>query len=323
MQNKIRFMAFLGMILLAIAPGFCQRSTIPSPSVSSPSRGSLVNQQQLLDRLKIQLGASDARFAELQSKILKVMDSDTDFVSPLGEHTGPRVGSPWVIGTGSITPEPFILMLSNYLQDPQTINEQVIRLCHAYETVLARSEAELIAAQHDLDSYATLRERGWLLVDGLIAGAPVRGPGEFGPPYRSNAFDLFLEELQANLGCNEIKWDLIRSMITKVIDNQYDFIGGLPALFPERYRRPSTGPSVLTSTRPSPFQKAVSDLQMTTANPKSTEADIASKIDAALKVKAECDAAYAAAQKDLRAAGLSPRQEAVLVVYGLLSVHHR
>jgi hypothetical protein len=195
----------------------------------------------------------------------------------------------------------------------------------AYEKELGTAESEFTAAQQDLNQTATLRQRGWLLADGLLAGSPSTGPGEVVPQRGRvpDSFGDYLQRIRLGSGYSDAKWNLIQPKIVQIISNQLGPIGGLSTLFPEIYRRPSTGPSTMPPLNESRFQIAVSEAAAAMSNPNSSDDEVAAKIEAAMKEKNDSDAANFAAQQDARAVGLSTYQEAVLVFEGLLSVHHR
>jgi len=115
------------------------------------------------------------------------------------------------------------------------------------------------------------------------------------------------------LNPSEDEWKVIQPKLDKVIDARRDSssFGGMFR------RRDDSGSSSSEDTNRSPVQKATRDLQQTLDNKDATADEIAKKLATLREAKEKSKAELATAQKDLKEV-LTQRQEAVLVMMGML-----
>lgn len=145
-------------------------------------------------------------------------------------------------------------------------------------------------------------------------GGTNRGRGNF-QQFRQRMED----RLKTALGATDDEWTVLEPKIQKVQEAQramYVGRGGMTG----RRRRGGNENDTQSQDRPQPsaVQQKAQDLQEALNNKDTSPADIKAKLAALRDARTQAQAALTAAQGELRDV-LTPRQEAVLVMYGILN----
>jgi hypothetical protein len=149
------------------------------------------------------------------------------------------------------------------------------------------------------------------------------GRGNFDPAQMRERFATMIKE---QLAPTDDEWKVIQPKLDKVMEMQRDARGGgMGGMFGGRRRGGDTGggnggggtDTSAADTNRSPTQTASRDLRQLLDNKDATPEQIAAKLTALREARDKARASLQTAQKDLKEV-LSPRQEAVLVMMGML-----
>ncbi len=129
---------------------------------------------------------------------------------------------------------------------------------------------------------------------------------------RGRGFDpaRMTEWMKDRMGATDEEWKVIQPKLEKVMSTRRDAMGGMGGMF---RRRDDNGSSGNTS----PVQQASSDLRTLLENKDAPADQIAAKLTALREARDKARGELVSAQKELKEV-LSARQEAVLVMFGML-----
>ncbi len=134
-------------------------------------------QQQMMDRLKTQLGASDDEFAAIQPKIQAVMTIQRDVITRprMFGRGGPGGGGRGGFGGGfgGPTTQPSAVQtaltdLQTTLDDQNASPDDIKTKLDTLRQAKSKARQDLIVAQQDLKSILTQRQEAVMVLDGYL-----------------------------------------------------------------------------------------------------------------------------------------------------------